>query len=1477
MENAEEGQTLVEAARSGSVQSVKKALEFGIDVDALSSDHRTALMAASQYGYTDVVEALLANKANIDTKLPDGTTALYIACEHGHVGAVQALLASGAAIELADDEGFTALMAASEKGYTAVVEALLANKANIDTKLPDGTTALYIACEHGHVGAVQALLASGAAIELADDEGFTALMAASQYGYTDVVEALLANKANIDIQRSNGDTALNIACFNGQVGAVRALLKVGAAVELADGQGYTALMAASQKGHTDVVELLLANKANLDTQRPNGDTALKIACEHGRVGAVRSLLASGAAIELVGHRDFTALMVASEFGHTEVVELLLANNASVNTQRPDGATGLYSACYNAHVGAARALLASGAAIELATNQGFTPLMRASQFGHTDVVELLLANKANIDTKFPNGATALNIACFNGQVGAVQALLASGAAIELATDQGYTALMAASQKGHTDVVELLLANEANVDTQRPNGATALNIACQYGQVGAVRALLASGAATELADDQGFTALMSASLKGHTDVVELLLANEANVDTQRPNGATALFIACQYGRVGAVRALLASSSAIELADDQGFTALMAASRNGHTDVVELLLATKTSPVDWTPEKGIQGTVALGRHLKEKLKEASKIAGNRSAIAGCWRDVKEQLLAYEGESRLLIKLADTARVVSFLERATNTALGILNLLGSPDGISWHQALDREREDRVEFFEALLADDKRMAREMGDKQQQLEVLTRLKHGFERYGDVLNSGELDVMSAVFDAVVRCADVVVAAVPQWFALSKDEWSRAEASPVDEGEEVCVRDASFLALLNHPNVRKFYGACHVANAFVIHEESYSLDSRGATWNYLLGCAHGLAYVHEQGLVHRGLSVNHLLRSYTSKKGILSGMGLVRRQGAGHGLTEADAERERESRSPEMSNHANDPSVSSDILAFGLAIFDLLAINYEIGVAASPDESYKEKRERVDIARKRVRQQPTEQLPATQPDYVKEAEWNLLLGMCAADPAARTNMEDVVYQVGVLAQQENIGHSSTTETLDTSPATVDDVSLYEIQSLGMTLRETLDKADELCSELETFHDVNRAVCARLVDVYEQLESTRTPLSASLVESFSLILMHFYEMLEKSYFEEDSIVASTCAAHTVFGKIYTMHHDIDRLIYNSPVLESTSGVHRWRPNLEQARQRQQKAMQTILENSSSALEEVALLQFSARESGISSLGNTTPLAQLGGISAEMLPQWFIPAHHVELGHHIASGAFGAVYRGEWLGTDVVVKQVLTDQENKENRAQFRQEIDLWFSLNHEHLIKLYGACHEGQPFFVCERASQGTILSYVKGFTRSTAWRYLRDAAEGLQHLHDHGIVHGDLKGNNILVSDDIAKLADFGLSIIASREEASGDEGALGAFRWKAPECLMGSRPTFASDIYSFGMCIIEVLTGKFPWGNSIPDEVVIRNVTKKLIPARPEDFSDAEWDLVTRMCSFEPELRMNAGAVVNCAAYFANRA
>ncbi|EGZ29325.1 hypothetical protein PHYSODRAFT_415727, partial [Phytophthora sojae] len=207
--------------------------------------------------------------------------------------------------------------------------------------------------------------------------------------------------------------------------------------------------------------------------------------------------------------------------------------------------------------------------------------------------------------------------------------------------------------------------------------------------------------------------------------------------------------------------------------------------------------------------------------------------------------------------------------------------------------------------------------------------------------------------------------------------------------------------------------------------------------------------------------------------------------------------------------------------------------------------------------------------------------------------------------------------------------------------------------------------------------------------------------------------------------------------------------------------------------------------------------------------------------LPIWFIPVHQIELGRHIASGSFGAVYEGTWLGSKVVVKQVLTDQTDAENRRQFQSEADLRFSLNHDHILKLYGACHEERPFFVCERATRWTLAKGAPGD--------LEVYSPGLRHLHDSGIVHGDLKGNNILVCDDGVKLADFGLSF--RPDTAAASNGALGAYRWKAPECLNGESPTFASDIYSFGVCIVEALTGQVPWGNSMPEQAVRYNVTE----------------------------------------------
>ncbi|RLN46015.1 hypothetical protein BBJ28_00026874 [Nothophytophthora sp. Chile5] len=117
----------------------------------------------------------------------------------------------------------------------------------------------------------------------------------------------------------------------------------------------------------------------------------------------------------------------------------------------------------------------------------------------------------------------------------------------------------------------------------------------------------------------------------------------------------------------------------------------------------------------------------------------------------------------------------------------------------------------------------------------------------------------------------------------------------------------------------------------------------------------------------------------------------------------------------------------------------------------------------------------------------------------------------------------------------------------------------------------------------------------------------------------------------------------------------------------------------------------------------------------------------------------------------------------------------------------------------------------------------------------------------------------------------KLGDFGLSVLKRQKGAKEDaHKVLGAYRWKAPECLLGlTGPTAESDTFGFGMCIIELISGEFPWGSIMPDPAVKFHVAKrKSLPPRPAGFTDNQWNLIQQMCCFDPKERISLAAVVD---------
>lgn len=204
---------------------------------------------------------------------------------------------------------------------------------------------------------------------------------------------------------------------------------------------------------------------------------------------------------------------------------------------------------------------------------------------------------------------------------------------------------------------------------------------------------------------------------------------------------------------------------------------------------------------------------------------------------------------------------------------------------------------------------------------------------------------------------------------------------------------------------------------------------------------------------------------------------------------------------------------------------------------------------------------------------------------------------------------------------------------------------------------------------------------------------------------------------------------------------------------------------------------------------------------------------------------------------------------------------------------EISIWHQFTHPNVIKMFGASHLcSPPLIVCEDAVNGNLANYLRKSTanKNRMWSLLYQAAMGLGYIHSKNVVHGDLKLNNILVgADGQAKLADFGLSSVristALTKTNSDSTKQAGALRWRAPECLTG-RPTFASDVYSFAMCIVEAATGEPPFSFASDDDVR-DNLRRGVIPAKPGDMTEGAWALIVSMTNINQSNRISLAKAV----------
>ncbi|KAK7680312.1 hypothetical protein QCA50_016552 [Cerrena zonata] len=249
-----------------------------------------------------------------------------------------------------------------------------------------------------------------------------------------------------------------------------------------------------------------------------------------------------------------------------------------------------------------------------------------------------------------------------------------------------------------------------------------------------------------------------------------------------------------------------------------------------------------------------------------------------------------------------------------------------------------------------------------------------------------------------------------------------------------------------------------------------------------------------------------------------------------------------------------------------------------------------------------------------------------------------------------------------------------------------------------------------------------------------------------------------------------------------------------------------------------------------------------------------------------------HIHWSHKLGSGGFGDVYRGLWHGTVVAVK-VLNPAVSEE---LVNREIGIWKKLRHPNILPFYGvASMASPPFLVCALMT-GDILRYISTHPNSDQRKLLYDASCGLQYLHYHDIIHRDLKGANILVDEfGRAYLSDFGLTSIktytATLISLAEPTKLFGSLQWIAPEQMSESTTNKATDIYSLGMTMYEVFTGKPPFADT-PVEILYAIVVKKHIrPSRNPELTaidDDLWSLITQTWDRHPSKRPEIDYVVH---------
>jgi len=212
---------------------------------------------------------------------------------------------------------------------------------------------------------------------------------------------------------------------------------------------------------------------------------------------------------------------------------------------------------------------------------------------------------------------------------------------------------------------------------------------------------------------------------------------------------------------------------------------------------------------------------------------------------------------------------------------------------------------------------------------------------------------------------------------------------------------------------------------------------------------------------------------------------------------------------------------------------------------------------------------------------------------------------------------------------------------------------------------------------------------------------------------------------------------------------------------------------------------------------------------------------------------------------------------------------------------EVHVWKKLKHRNVLPFLGIAdlpNEGIPTsMVSPWVKNGNNVEYCKRNPDASRIPIMKGVIEGVAYLHSQSVIHGDIKGTNVLIGDDgTPLLCDFGLARICepldeNERIVSTTVRRAGTVRYMSIELHMseapGSEVTMASDMWAFGMFCVETLSGNVPYGHLKSDGQIVVSIYQGVIPPRPSsgECSSDLWTLLQKCWSPNPSLRINAEA------------